>query len=144
MHQYYEDNQLAVFSEIVQKYNPKLQVSEHIICVTSQAIYLLDLKSNLEVRIEIRDLSEIILIKKNPCIFALVFKKGIASLVLQSLRRSELVVYILAQRENLPKPKVQVGDKLRVYPRGKPSYLIEFDKAFQGVASSSDKQKRLF
>jgi hypothetical protein len=69
------------------------------ILITSSALYLLDLRCNLKTRIEIKDLREVILVKSNPCFFALSFKNGIPPLILQSFRRSELVFYLLAQRE---------------------------------------------
>ena len=107
LHQYYEDNQLSVFSEIVQKYNPKLEVTEMIILVTSSAIYILDRRCNLKRRIEIKQLTEIILNKSNPCILGLSFN-SVPPIILMSFRRSELIVYLLAQRESLdsffPKP----------------------------------------
>ena len=42
LNQYYEDNQIAVFSEIVQQYNAKMAVTEMIIMITSHSIYMLD------------------------------------------------------------------------------------------------------
>ena len=69
-----------------------------IVLVTSSALYLLDRRCNLKTRIDIKDLRKIILVKTNPCFFALSFRYGIPPLILQSFRRSELVVYLLAQR----------------------------------------------
>ena len=82
LHNYYEQNQRVVFSEVVQKTNPRYKVTEHVICVTANAIYLLDLKCKLEERKLISDLKQIILIKKRPNIFALIFKQGIEPLIL--------------------------------------------------------------
>ena len=85
-----------MFSEIVQMYNSSFTVTEMIILITSQSIYLMDRKCNLKSRSEIKDLREIILVKANPCFFALSFTNGLPPLVLQSFRRAELMIYILS------------------------------------------------
>ena len=77
-------------------YNAALSVTEMIILVTSQSIYMLDTRCNLKSRHSIEDLSEIILIKSNPCFFALSFVNGQVPLILQSFRRAELMIYILS------------------------------------------------
>ena len=52
-----------MFSEIVQMYTPNLSVTEMIIIITSQSIYMLDRRCNLKSRYSVEDLSEIILVK---------------------------------------------------------------------------------
>ena len=76
LRQYYEENQIAIFSEIVQMYDPKMEVTEMIILVTAQSIYMLDNQCNLKTRRELKDLAEIIQVKANPCFFALSFVAG--------------------------------------------------------------------
>lgn len=144
LHQYYEDNQLAVFSEIVQMYNANFNVTEMIIFITSQSIYLMDTKCNLKSRTDIIDLREIILVKANPCFFALSYSNGSPPLVLQSFRRAELMIYILSQRERtFPKPKIVVGDALRVFLKSGRTKLLEFDKVLKSQASLDESQKNL-
>ena len=90
-----------------------------IIMVNAVSLYLIDRRGNLKTRIELKNLREIILVKSSPCFFALAFRQGIAPLVLQSFRRSELMIFILAQREKaFQKPKVMVGDSLKVMSGG--------------------------
>lgn len=73
LHQYYEDGQLAVFSEIIHSYKPNFATDEMVILITTQAIYILDRKCNLKTRYELRELREIILVKASPSVFALSF-----------------------------------------------------------------------
>jgi len=59
-----------------------------------------------------------------------------------SFRRSELIVYLLAQRENLesffPKPQIMVGDSLKVYVRGREPQIFDFNKAFMNGKANSE------
>ena len=58
------------------------------------------------------------------------FVHGLAPLVLQSFRRAELMVYMLSQREKSTiKPKVVVGDAIKVHMKSGKSRVLEFDKA---------------
>ena len=137
---------MAVFSEVVHKYDPSLNVTEMIILISSLSIYLLDRRGNLKVRYSITDLKEIILVKANPCFFALSFSRDLPPLIMQSFRRAELMIYILSQRENKkPKPRVVVGDALKVYMRSGKTKLLEFDKALLHDKSGAmnETQKRL-
>ena len=77
-------------------YNANLSVTEMVILITAQSIYVLDRRCNLKSRYNIDDLSEIILVKANPCFFALSFLHGLAPLVMQSFRRAELMIYVLS------------------------------------------------
>mmetsp|Transcript_36864 Transcript_36864/g.48427 ORF Transcript_36864/g.48427 Transcript_36864/m.48427 type:complete len:114 (+) Transcript_36864:870-1211(+) len=111
-------------------YKPSFETEEMVVLVTSSSIYLLDRKCNLKSRYELKDLAEIILVKANPAIFALSFLLGLPPLILQSFRRAELMIYILSQREKSAiKPRVVVGDALKVRLRSGKSMLMEFDKA---------------
>ena len=144
LHQYYEEGQLAVFSEIVHMYKPSFELEEMVILVTSSAIYLLDRRCNLKTRYELKDLSEIILVKANPSIFALSFSSGQAPLILQSFRRAELMIFVLSQREKTPvKPKIVIGDALKVKLRSGKTVLMEFDKAVQSEGQLSQAQRRI-
>ena len=123
-----------MFSEIVQMYTADLSVTEMIILVTSQSIYMLDSRCNLKSRYSIEDLCEIILVKQNPCFFALSFLHGLAPLILHSFRRAEAMIYILSQREKSEtKPKVVVGDAIKLFMKSGRTKLLEFDKALQNV-----------
>ena len=65
-------------------------------------------------------------------------------MVLQSFRRAELMIYILSQREgSLPKPRIVIGDALKVYLKSGRTKLLEFDKALKSQGSISESQKRL-
>ena len=111
-------------------YNTNLSVTEMIILITSHSIYVIDRRCNLKSRYNIDDLSEIILVKANPCFFALSFLHGLAPLILQSFRRSELMIYILSQRErSIPKPKVVIGDAIKLLLKSGKTKVLEFDKA---------------
>jgi len=144
LHQYYEDNQLAVFSEILHQYNSKFNMTEMIILITSSSLYLLDRKCNIKSRVDLADLREIILVKANACMFALSFAKGLPPLILQSFRRAELMIYVLSQRERSnPKPRVVFGDALRVTLRSGKTLHLDFDKAMKNRGALSATSKKV-
>ena len=68
--------------------------------ITSQSLFVLTKKFGFVKRELLKDLSDVILIKTNPCIFTLNFKVG-APLLFQTFRRTELTVFLLTQRENM-------------------------------------------
>ena len=114
-----------------------------IILITAQSIYILDRLCNMKSRYEIKFLTEIILVKANPCFFALSFSNG-PPLVLESFRRAELMVYVLSQRQNTnPKPKVAVGDAIKIYLSSGRMKMLEFDKALSNQGTLSNAQMRL-
>lgn len=54
------------------------------------------------------------------------------------------MIYILSQREkSFPKPKVVIGDALKVMLRSGKTKLLEFDKAIQNQGKLSETQKNL-
>ena len=115
-----------------------------IIMITTNSIYILDRFSNLKTRYEIKDLFEIILVKANPCFFALSFSHGLPPLVLQSFRRSELMIFVLSNCQNMnPKPRVVIGDMVKIYLKSGRMKVLEFDKALQSQGTLSDTQRRL-
>ena len=114
-----------------------------IILITAQSIYILDPLCNMKSRYEVKYITEIILVKANPCFFAISFENA-PPLVLESFRRAELMVYVLSQRQNTnPKPKVLVGDAIRVYMKSGLMRMLEFDKAVQSQGTLSNAQMRL-
>ncbi len=68
--------------------------------ITAATIFIFTAKFRLIQKSPIRDMSGIILIKTNPSIFSISFKNG-PPLLLQTFRRTELVIYLLTQRENM-------------------------------------------
>lgn len=91
----FDDHKCAnIFSERVQKFNTSLHVTECCILVTNESVYLFDNKINFMSRHSVRDCVQIILIKTNPCVFVLCFRSG-PPLLLQSFRRTELVLFLL-------------------------------------------------
>ena len=124
-----ESNQLAVFSEIVQMYDTKLNQTEMIIMITNKSIFLLDCRCNIKRHIEIKNLSQIILVKANPSFFTLSFLYGEAPLILESFRRAELMVFTLALRENSnPKPSVIATDALNLSLKSGKTIMLDFSK----------------
>ena len=99
-----------------------------IIAVTPDMFYLLDTKCNLKYRCRLSDLYEITLVKVNPRFFVTDFGQGV-KLILETARRTELVIYVLSQRDGKdPKPRVNRtnGVKQR-QPDGKMK-LLKFDE----------------
>jgi hypothetical protein len=68
-----ESGTTSVFSEHIQSFNSDLKVTEYIILVTHRSLYLMDKKCNSKVRHDLSKLRQIVMIKTNPCIFALSF-----------------------------------------------------------------------
>lgn len=68
--------------------------------ITAATIYIFTPKFKLLQKSQIREISGIILIKTNPSIFSISFKNQFP-LLLQTFRRTELVIYLLTQRENM-------------------------------------------
>jgi len=66
------------------------------------AVYLFDRKYNFRKCEKVKDLNSVILIKTNPSVFTLNFTQS-APILLQTFKRTELVVFLLTQRENLGK-----------------------------------------
>ena len=125
-----EGNQQAVFSEIVHMYNPDMSVREMIIMITQNSIYMLDSRAELKSQYSIGDLSEFILVKANPSIFAMSFTNGKAPLILRSIRRAELMLFVMQPRQqSLMKPKVVKGDTIKILMTSRKTKLLELDKA---------------
>jgi hypothetical protein len=60
------------------------------------------------------------MIKSNPCIFALSFGSVSIPLLLQSIRRSELIMFLLTHcKDNNPKPNVARSNGIRVFLQDK-------------------------
>ena len=111
MKKFGEEDSKAVFSELVVRHATDRK--ELIILVTSEMLYLFDRNCNLKCRQRLANLSEIVLVKANPCIVALLFDKGL-KLILETVRRTEIVIFILSQRAGKdPKPTVSRGDCIR-------------------------------
>lgn len=117
----------TVFSEIIQSFTPDLEVSQFIILITPKSLFLLDVKSakiikkeKKPAKYELRKLNSIIMISTNPCIFSLSFTGGTGPLLLQSVRRSELVMFLLQHcRQNDPTVKVTRTAGIRIFTRNK-------------------------
>ena len=72
-----------------------MSVREMIIMITQNSIYMLDSRAELKSQYSIGDLSEFILVKANPSIFAMSFTNGKAPLILRSIRRAELMLFVM-------------------------------------------------
>jgi len=77
-----------------------MKAQHKIILVTSKLIYLFDTKFVKFTIEDIEQFDQIVLVKTNPTIFQMQLRSGLSSLLLQTFRRTELVVFLLTQREN--------------------------------------------
>ena len=131
---YGESGNTAVFSEYIQSFNPELKVTEYILLINHKSLYLLDKKGVNKHRHDLPKLRQIIMIKTNPCIFALSFGGLSTPLLLQSFRRSELIMFLLSQvKSNVPKVVVTRSSGIRIFLQDKSSKqtiqkVIKFDK----------------
>ena len=93
-------------------------------------------------RHSVRELLQVILIKTNPCVFVLCFKNG-PPLLLQSYRRTELVIFLLTQREGMhPKTVVARSQGLKLFFNGIEKTLF-FDKLIDSSGTNSYQDKML-
>lgn len=116
-----------------------------ILMITAKSIYLLDHQCTLQSRSELKDLAEIILVKASPCYFALSFAAGTyAPLILQSVKRTEIMCFILSKTEKMQtqKPRVVEGDALKVLLKSGGNKLFKFDDALKNNGHVSESQKR--
>ena len=80
--------------------------------ITSHQLYLLDSKCSLSNYWSLDDLAQIILVRANPCFFALVFNSG-APVILETHRRTEIVNFITSTRVGKgPGPKISIEKNL--------------------------------
>jgi hypothetical protein len=72
---YGESNTASIFSEYIDSLDQNLNITNYIIMITHNSLYLMDEKfqKNQIRRNELKNLRQIIMIKTNPCIFALSF-----------------------------------------------------------------------
>jgi len=115
-----ESGNTSVFSEYIQSFNPELKVTEFILLINHKSLYLIDKKGVSKGRHDLLKLRQIIMIKTNPCIFALSFGGIGQPLLLQSFRRSELIMYLLTQcKNNVPKVNVTRSKGIRIFLQDK-------------------------
>ena len=86
-----------VFSEVIQKYDAEFRTKEYIVVITSERLYLLDIKCQLKYKLLLSECIQIIKVKSNASFFSLIFKSD-PPLILETYRRIELIMFILSQR----------------------------------------------
>ena len=97
--------------------------------ITAATIYIFTPKFRLIQKSSIRGMTGIILIKTNPSIFSISFKNELP-LLLQTFRRTELVIYLLTQRENMKlKTNVVRANGLNLKAKGNKNQKVFFDKS---------------
>ena len=104
-------------------YDYEFNITEMVLLITAKTIYVLDRNGEMKTRYSLEDLMEVIMVKSNPCFFALSFKEGIP-LVMQSFRRAELVIFMLSHQTADKKAKIRVGDALKVRMRSGKTHVI--------------------
>jgi hypothetical protein len=125
----------SVFSERIQSFNPELEPTELLILITNRSLFLMDKKNAFcQKRQELTKLRSIIMIRSNPCIFALSFGGLDVPLLLSSFRRSELILFLLTHtKDNIPKVKVERSTKIRFFmkdpkTKAQTTKVVSFDK----------------
>lgn len=143
---YKEGNATAIFSEYIQSFQPDLKATEYILVITWKSLFLIDKKFKAKQHCELQKLRQIIMIKTNPCIFALSFGGQSIPLLLQSFRRSELIMYLLTQcKENVPKVSISRTKGIRIFTTDKvtktqSSKVITFEKVQIKVNNALSKE----
>ena len=83
-----------VFSDNVQLFDNSMKPVDSVMLVTQTGIYLFNKKLDFQKRVYLKQIKTMVLIKTNASIFLLKLDKEL-HLLLQSFRRTELVVYLL-------------------------------------------------
>jgi Unconventional myosin tail, actin- and lipid-binding len=83
-----------VFSDNVQLFDNSMKPVDSVMLVTQTGIYLFNKKLDFQKRVYLKQIKTMVLIKTNASIFLLKLDKELP-LLLQSFRRTELVVYLL-------------------------------------------------
>lgn len=93
------------YSDCVKMFNSKLNVENRIIMVTPKLIFVFDNHKLAKFTIDsLGDLETLSLVKSNPSLVQLTFNNETKSqLLIQTYHRTQLVVFLITQRENLGK-----------------------------------------
>ena len=105
-----------IFSDYMHKYSANLTKTKVIVLLTDGGVYILNVKDYKLINyMNLEKLESILTIQTNSSIFALNFK-GDHALLLESIRRTEVLIYLLnnAQNANRKPPKITKSLKLRL------------------------------
>ena len=94
-------NPVILFSDYMYKITSKLAKAKRILLVTDQNIYALYLNMTLAIKIPLSILSRITIIRNSSAILCLHSISGNRDLLLESLKRTELIVYLINQMDRL-------------------------------------------
>ena len=94
-------NPMVLFSDYMYKITSKLAKTKRILLVTDQNIYALYLNLTLALKIPLAILSRITIIRNSSAILCLHAISGNRDFLLESLKRTELIVYLINQMDKL-------------------------------------------
>lgn len=100
--EYREQEENNVFSDNVQEFNNSMKAVDEVCLITAHSIYFFTKQFAFIKRFELHRVEQVVLIKTNQSVFSLTIT-GQKPVLVQSLKRTELIVFLLTQRENMGK-----------------------------------------
>ncbi len=91
---------LSIFTDYMYKINSRLSKTKKILLVTEANIYSVTLGLKLVDKVALRDLAKITLIRNSSAVLVLHGVQG-RDLVMETMKRTELIVYLINQYDRL-------------------------------------------
>ena len=112
-------NSKTIFTEQIMQIDPKMNKTKRILVVTEQNLYCLRENFSTKLQLGLKNITKMFLIKNNSSVMALSQAKDQSNeveLLIESVKRTELLFFILNQMEiyGLPKPKVLYSSTILV------------------------------
>lgn len=96
---------VVLFSDYMYKITSKLGKAKRILLITDQNMYSLYLNLTLALKIPLGNLSRITIVRNSSAILCLHTLSGTKDFLLESLKRTELIVYLINQMDRLKLPR---------------------------------------
>ncbi len=96
---------VVLFSDYMYKITSKLGKAKRILLITDQNMYSLYLNLTLALKIPLGNLSRITIVRNSSAILCLHTSSGTRDFLLESLKRTELIVYLINQMDRLKLPR---------------------------------------
>lgn len=122
---------LTIFTDYMYKINSHLSKTKRILIVTDLNIYSVNLNLTLVMKIPLKILAKITIIKNSSAVLVLHPKDTVKDLVLETMKRTELIVYLINQYDRLQieRPQIVQSLGLKLIKSQTKQEIIDFDPA---------------
>jgi hypothetical protein len=112
-------NSKTIFTEQIMQIDPKMNKTKRILVVTEQNLYCLRENFTTKLQLGLKNITKMFLIKNNSSVMAISQARDQSNeveILVESVKRTELLFFILNQMETygLPKPKVLYSSTILV------------------------------